>query len=95
MPTTTKLKIFHGATPEVGQPAAGFVLEWLDDPFAADTFVHTDPIDSVVAADGVATSITVGETNYELERVSRNDWMILMNRLDQFRQVVPNVYQPD
>lgn len=95
MTGTTTLKIFHGATPEVGQPAAGFVLESLDAQFTDESFVQTAPVDSIVAADGLATQITAGDVTYDLERVDRRVWMQLMTRLDAFRQPIENVYQPD
>lgn len=91
---TKQLKIFKGATPEVGQPAAGFVLEFLDSTFTESSFVQTDPVESIVEADGVATSIIAGGITYELERVDRRVWMHLMSRLDEFRQPIENVYQP-
>lgn len=94
MSTNTKLKIFHGATPEVGLPAAGFVLDTLDAPFTDDSFVQTAPVDSIVAADGLATQITAGGTTYDLERVDRRVWMQLMARLEDFRNPIPNAYQP-
>ncbi|WP_223513933.1 hypothetical protein [Pseudomonas sp. GL-R-26] len=94
MSSTTKLKIFHGAMPEVGQPAAGFVLDSLEAPFTDTTFVQTEPVESIVAADGLATSITAGGVTYDLERVNRSTWMALMARLEDFRNPVANVYQP-
>ena len=95
MSTTKKLKIFYGAAPEVGQPAAGFVLDTLDAPFTDDSFVQTAPVDSIVAVDGRATQITAGDVTYDLERVDRRVWMQLMARLEEFRQPVANVYQPN
>lgn len=90
-----KLKIFNGATPEVGKTATGFVLAAIESPFTKNSFVQTAPIDSISMSDGIATTIIAGEATYELERVDRRVWMQLMTRLDEFRQPVKNVYQPD
>ncbi|MCM8743608.1 hypothetical protein [Pseudomonas koreensis] len=94
MSTNTKLKIFYGAAPEVGQPAAGFVIESADAPFTEDSFVQTAPVDSMVTAEGLATQITAGDVVYDLERVNRTSWMQLMARLEEFRNPIPNAYQP-
>lgn len=90
---TIKLKIFKDAQPAIGQQANGFVLDSLDAPFTADTFVTTATVVAVSERDG-ATILHTGQTDYELERVTKLVWMQLMAKLEAFRAPMPNNYEP-
>lgn len=82
----TKLKIFNGATPAVGETISGFVIDPNKSPFSDGCFITTAPIDALTTDDaGEVVEIAADKNTYELERVEKPVWMVLMAGLERYR----------